>query len=178
LVSSDVGEGIFFAGQNHVALRVVASDQEHAVITTNPEEILAQQAASTQNKIRQALQNESLTDSAPKPATPPAPTRKSPAPSPVAPIAGVSTTPAASSLQPAPEPELESATTDHPPTTNLSRSRLTEVFSADAPDTAEASESLMSPDQNQPPTNSKKNDEQEQFTGHYSIDDYQPPGQN
>jgi type IV secretory pathway VirB4 component len=40
LVSSDVGEGIFFAGQNHVALRVVASDEEHAVITTNPEEVM------------------------------------------------------------------------------------------------------------------------------------------
>lgn len=40
LVACDVGEGIFFAGQNHVALRVVASDEEHQVITTNPEEIL------------------------------------------------------------------------------------------------------------------------------------------
>lgn len=40
LISSDVGEGIFFAGQNHVALRVIASDDEHKVITTNPEEIL------------------------------------------------------------------------------------------------------------------------------------------
>jgi conjugal transfer ATP-binding protein TraC len=39
LVSSDVGEGIFFAGQNHVALRVVASDEEHDLITTNPEEL-------------------------------------------------------------------------------------------------------------------------------------------
>jgi type IV secretory pathway VirB4 component len=39
LVASDVGEGIFFAGQNHVALRVVASDEEHEVITTNPEEL-------------------------------------------------------------------------------------------------------------------------------------------
>ncbi|MEN8253710.1 MAG: ATP-binding protein [Patescibacteria group bacterium] len=45
LVSSDVGEGIFFAGRNHVALRVVASDKEHAVITTNPEELLAQKKA-------------------------------------------------------------------------------------------------------------------------------------
>lgn len=41
LVTADVGEGIFFAGQNHVALRVVASDEEHEVITTNPEEIFA-----------------------------------------------------------------------------------------------------------------------------------------
>jgi len=40
LVSSDVGEGIFFAGQNHVALRVVASEEEHLVITTNPEELV------------------------------------------------------------------------------------------------------------------------------------------
>ncbi len=42
LVSSDVGEGIFFAGQNHVALRVVASPDEYGLITTNPEEILKQ----------------------------------------------------------------------------------------------------------------------------------------
>lgn len=39
LMASDVGEGIFFAGQNHVALRVVASDEEHHLITTNPEEL-------------------------------------------------------------------------------------------------------------------------------------------
>lgn len=43
LLASDVGEGIFFAGQNHVALRVVASDGEHKLITTNPEELLARQ---------------------------------------------------------------------------------------------------------------------------------------
>ncbi|OGJ39730.1 MAG: hypothetical protein A2411_03050 [Candidatus Pacebacteria bacterium RIFOXYC1_FULL_39_21] len=45
LVSADIGEGIFFAGQNHVAIRVVASDEEHQVITSNPEEILRQRAA-------------------------------------------------------------------------------------------------------------------------------------
>ena len=44
LTAADVGEGVFFAGQNHVALRVVASPEEHEVITTNPEEILQQQA--------------------------------------------------------------------------------------------------------------------------------------
>lgn len=44
LVASDVGEGIFFAGQNHVALRVVASDEEHDLITTNPEELLQRRA--------------------------------------------------------------------------------------------------------------------------------------
>lgn len=43
LMMSDVGEGIFFAGQNHVALRVVASPEEHEVITTNPEEKMKKQ---------------------------------------------------------------------------------------------------------------------------------------
>lgn len=45
LVSADVGEGIFFAGTSHVALRVVASDEEHQVITTDPEELLRRQQA-------------------------------------------------------------------------------------------------------------------------------------
>ncbi len=40
LLSADVGEGIFFAGPNHVALRVASSPEEHRLITTNPEEIL------------------------------------------------------------------------------------------------------------------------------------------
>lgn len=43
LVASDVGEGVFFAGSNHVALRVVASEIEHRLITTNPEELSARQ---------------------------------------------------------------------------------------------------------------------------------------
>ena len=43
LTAADVGEGVFFAGQNHVALRVVASPEEHEVITTNPEEVLRRQ---------------------------------------------------------------------------------------------------------------------------------------
>jgi type IV secretory pathway VirB4 component len=42
LITSEVGEGIFFAGQNHVALRVIASEKEHRAITTNPEEVMAQ----------------------------------------------------------------------------------------------------------------------------------------
>lgn len=53
LVSSDVGEGIFFAGQNHVALRVVASDEEHEVITTNPEEVLKRKEEEKKLKIAQ-----------------------------------------------------------------------------------------------------------------------------
>jgi type IV secretory pathway VirB4 component len=55
LVASDVGEGIFFAGQNHVALRVVASPQEHQVITTNPEELLQRNALDRQAPLNQAV---------------------------------------------------------------------------------------------------------------------------
>lgn len=39
LLSTDVGEGLFFAGPNHVAMRVVASPEEHKIITTKPQEI-------------------------------------------------------------------------------------------------------------------------------------------
>ena len=43
LVSSGVGRGLFFAGNTHIAMRIVASDEEHKLITTNPKEILARQ---------------------------------------------------------------------------------------------------------------------------------------
>jgi len=38
LLSANVGEGLFFAGSSHVAMRVVASPEEHKLITTNPME--------------------------------------------------------------------------------------------------------------------------------------------
>lgn len=43
LLAADVGEGLFFAGNNHVALRIVSSPDEHKLITTKPSEILAAQ---------------------------------------------------------------------------------------------------------------------------------------
>ncbi len=39
LLSAGVGEGLFFAGSNHVAMRVKASPEEHKLITTNPQEV-------------------------------------------------------------------------------------------------------------------------------------------
>lgn len=39
LQTAEVGEGLFFAGQNHVAIRVQASPEENQLITTNPAEI-------------------------------------------------------------------------------------------------------------------------------------------
>lgn len=43
LLSSDVGEGLFFAGSNHVAIRVQAAPHEHVLITSNPSELAAQE---------------------------------------------------------------------------------------------------------------------------------------
>jgi len=39
LLETSVGEGLFFAGQKHVAMRVVASYTEDQIITTDPEQI-------------------------------------------------------------------------------------------------------------------------------------------
>ena len=41
LVESDIGEGLFFAGHNHVAIKIIASYAEDQIITTNPEQLLA-----------------------------------------------------------------------------------------------------------------------------------------
>lgn len=40
LLSADIGEGLFFAGPAHVSVRIIASPEEHHLITTNPEELL------------------------------------------------------------------------------------------------------------------------------------------
>jgi type IV secretory pathway VirB4 component len=40
LLEAEVGEGIFFAGQKHVAIKAVASYTEDQIITTAPEEVL------------------------------------------------------------------------------------------------------------------------------------------
>ena len=58
LLASDVGEGIFFAGQNHVALRVVASPSEHQLITTDPEELLAKQKIEQQQAVQAMVMND------------------------------------------------------------------------------------------------------------------------
>ena len=39
LLEAAIGEGLFFAGMKHVAMRVVASYAEEQIITTNPEEL-------------------------------------------------------------------------------------------------------------------------------------------
>lgn len=41
LLESDVGEGIFFAGMKHVAIKIIASYTEDQIITSDPSQVLA-----------------------------------------------------------------------------------------------------------------------------------------
>jgi len=43
LLNSGVGQGLFFAGNKHVAIQIIASYSEKQVVTTNPQELLEQQ---------------------------------------------------------------------------------------------------------------------------------------
>ncbi|MDO8639887.1 MAG: DUF87 domain-containing protein [bacterium] len=49
LLSADVGEGLFFAGQNHVAIKSLAAPFENEIITSNPQELLRQQEIKAQS---------------------------------------------------------------------------------------------------------------------------------
>lgn len=40
LLGANIGEGIFFAGNNHAPITVVASPEEHKLITTKPQELI------------------------------------------------------------------------------------------------------------------------------------------
>ncbi|MBN2016170.1 ATP-binding protein [Candidatus Dojkabacteria bacterium] len=57
LLSSGIGEGIFFAGPSHVAIQVIASENEHQLITAHPEE-LAKQAREEQERERQLRESQ------------------------------------------------------------------------------------------------------------------------
>ncbi|MEX0587503.1 MAG: ATP-binding protein, partial [Patescibacteria group bacterium] len=62
LLAANVGEGLFFAGPNHVAMQVVASPEEHPLATSSPKEIL---------EIREKLEKEAREKGLPTEATPP-----------------------------------------------------------------------------------------------------------
>jgi type IV secretory pathway VirB4 component len=51
LLESGVGEGIFFAGQKHAAIRVVASPQEDRLITSNPQQLLEMEEVEKESEI-------------------------------------------------------------------------------------------------------------------------------
>lgn len=76
LLSAGIGEGLFFAGTNHVAMQVKASPLEHELVTTNPGEMKARQD--------QARVESQSTGTPVTPMAPPAPGASSPI-TPVAP---------------------------------------------------------------------------------------------
>ncbi|MDO8481894.1 MAG: DUF87 domain-containing protein [bacterium] len=58
LLESDVGEGIFFAGLKHVAIKIIASYTEDQIITSDPSQILAirkakQDLADTRGEVKE-----------------------------------------------------------------------------------------------------------------------------
>ncbi len=59
LLESDVGEGIFFAGLKHVAIKVIASYTEDQIITSDPSQVLAlrQQRAEAKELVDNGVQN-------------------------------------------------------------------------------------------------------------------------
>ena len=84
LLESDVGEGIFFAGLKHVAIKVIASYTEDQIITSDPSQILAIK------KAKQDLENKSQLPGdtpagIPSPSPRPAPAVPTPLTSPAAP---------------------------------------------------------------------------------------------
>ncbi|MBU1970646.1 DUF87 domain-containing protein [Patescibacteria group bacterium] len=73
LLGAGQGEGLFFAGANHVALRVVASEAEHNLITTNPAELLKlrERGLISGKAILEASNRPQPQPNAPKPPEPP-----------------------------------------------------------------------------------------------------------
>ena len=55
LLESDVGEGIFFAGMKHVALKIIASYTEDQIITSDPSQILAIKEAKNELRVSEGL---------------------------------------------------------------------------------------------------------------------------
>jgi hypothetical protein len=70
LLSAGVGEGLFFAGANHVAIQVVASENVYNLISTNPNDAV-------QVKEQLAIQNPE-SEQQPVPGLPPQPAPNTP----------------------------------------------------------------------------------------------------
>lgn len=78
LLSCEVGEGLFFAGPSHVALRIVASADEYELISTKPSEILTRKGPKTPAEEREQKEAERLAGRE-KPVSPQPPIPNSPA---------------------------------------------------------------------------------------------------
>ncbi len=67
LLESDVGEGIFFAGLKHVAIKVIASYTEDQIITSDPSQILAIRKAKQEIDTANMPTDEEVGSAAPAP---------------------------------------------------------------------------------------------------------------
>lgn len=56
LISANVGEGIFFAGPHHAPIKVVASPEEHKLITSNPLELYKETTKPNQYQEKSSIQ--------------------------------------------------------------------------------------------------------------------------
>lgn len=59
LLGANIGEGIFFAGNNHAPITVVASPEEHKLVTTKPQELLSQRVSNVpgQTQVQRSKMN-------------------------------------------------------------------------------------------------------------------------
>jgi type IV secretory pathway VirB4 component len=80
LLESGVGEGLFFAGQKHAAIKVVASYTEDQLVTTNPQQLLEIEQAQKEFAAKAAAGEEALAaasspleEAGPGPQRPPTP---------------------------------------------------------------------------------------------------------
>lgn len=79
LVSAGIGEGLFFAGQSHVAMKAVAAPFEHELITSNPADLLRQQATATAAAQQATAQQPVVQNPQPAPVAPQSPATIPPA---------------------------------------------------------------------------------------------------
>jgi type IV secretory pathway VirB4 component len=70
LANFPVGQGLFFAGQNHVHLQIIASPTEQALITTNPQQVQALQQQAQQPAQQPAQPQYGQQQSIPSPSNP------------------------------------------------------------------------------------------------------------
>ncbi|KKU95979.1 MAG: Type IV secretory pathway VirB4 component-like protein [Candidatus Gottesmanbacteria bacterium GW2011_GWA1_48_13] len=90
LLAADIGEGLFFAGPAHAAVRVIASPEEHELATTKPQELEQQRVKGEEQRAEKGHQTgvpqPDLMKELSEPELPPAPNRPSISPPPNRPI--------------------------------------------------------------------------------------------
>ncbi len=111
LTQFPVGEGLFFAGLNHVVLEIVASPNESQLITTNPEELLQESYGAETPETGEVTLDE---NSAPNNAAESAPPVQ-PAPTPAKPTPTVPLPPTPPPLPPEPQPAVPVTPVPPPP---------------------------------------------------------------